>query len=349
MNSSRETKRCLILLIAAFCAGCGSEDSKITNNDPSACDSLASLKELTEFALVDEFVVGDKNIYSTNYGSYQSSGYNNDGRVMKTPLNGGETVNLAEGEMFPSYIVVDDTNVYWATKTEIRKMPLGGDKPVTLASSSGVPQSLILSGGYVYWTTSMAKLMRAAIDGSKVEELVDGSASNIAFTGLAMDETYLYWGSRGLVGTNTDSIFKMPIAGGPVTTLATGQVQPAHVAVNATHVYWTNVGDFHDEVGLIRAPLEGGIAETVVSSRSAAYAKYAEMGGIFVNANDVYYTVKGTKEYDYYDGSVVHLPLDGGAPETLASGLRYVGEGITKRDCDVYFEANGHLEAVGAP
>ena len=35
---------------------------------------------------------------------------------------------------------------------------------------------------------------------------------------------------------------KMPIAGGTMTTLATGQPGPVHITVDATSVYWTTNG-----------------------------------------------------------------------------------------------------------
>ena len=46
--------------------------------------------------------------------------------------------------------------------------------------------------------------------------------------GLAVDSGHLYWANNDISGT----INEAPLAGGPVTTLATGQISPVGVAVS---------------------------------------------------------------------------------------------------------------------
>jgi sugar lactone lactonase YvrE len=51
---------------------------------------------------------------------------------------------------------------------------------------------------------------------------------------------------------------EVPIGGGPVTILASGQHNPDSVAVDGAHVYWANQDGTVNEV-----PLGGGTAHTV--------------------------------------------------------------------------------------
>jgi hypothetical protein len=340
--------------IVLFCSGCGNDVQKKIVDSPVSCAIESDvftypLLPPPESVSVVGFAVDEHNLYLTDNGSFGSLGYNNDGRIIKQPIEGGDPVTLATGEIFPHYIALDFANVYWTTESEVRKMPLGGGPSVVLASGVGRPQDIAVDTQFVYWTTNLSQLMRVSIDGGDVTELFAGSTNGLGFAGLALDTAHIYWANRGSIDLNDGSIVKMPIAGGPITTLAMGQSQPARMFVDTTHVYWANAGDFNTNVGLMKLPIDGGESTTLVSTKSQVYAQYASIAGIFVDAKNVYWTVAGSQEFDHYDGTVMRASVAGSASTTIASAVRKAQDMIIVQGCSVYFAAGGNLHRIGLP
>lgn len=62
---------------------------------------------------------------------------------------------------------------------------------------------------------------------------------------LATDGTYVYWSNSQCTvdGGPCPSIVKVPVGGGPSTTLLFDQSAPQGVAVDGTSVYWANTGN----------------------------------------------------------------------------------------------------------
>jgi hypothetical protein len=112
---------------------------------------------------------------------------------------------------------------------------------------------------------------------------------------IAVDSTSIYWTDRG--GT----VNKVPVDGGDVTVLASGQGVPVAIAVDAGNVYWANAPG-----GTIDAcSLSGGTVATLASGQLP--------DSIAVDATSVYWT-------SHYDGTVNKVPLAGGNVTVLASG-----------------------------
>jgi hypothetical protein len=77
--------------------------------------------------------------------------------------------------------------------------------------------------------------------------------------GLAVDETSVYYGTKGTGPDYHDGIlYKVPKGGGQPAVLATGLNRPLHVVVDDTRVYWTNGGDGVLPDGSIESILKTG-------------------------------------------------------------------------------------------
>jgi hypothetical protein len=100
----------------------------------------------------------------------------------------------------------------------------------------------------------------------------------------------------------TGTMNKMPIGGGAITALGSPGYAYATV-VDATNVYWTDTID----AAVQRVPIAGGTVTSLATMRSAAL-------GIAVYAGNVYWAESGA-------GTVSSVPIAGGAIATLVTGL----------------------------
>ena len=197
---------------------------------------------------------------------------------MKGPVRGGVATTLAQRPGPPSHIAVDDTSVYWTEQMggAVMRVPLGGGTPAVVANST-LPWNLAVDATSVYWMGN--GVMKAAKGGGPAITLVS-QGPILPNAGIAVDATNVYWasgppaGSSGLSkvpldgGTPTvvaavmssapgpiaiddasiyyadgsGTVLKVPLAGGAVTTIASGQTNPDAIAVDATSVYWVDNG-----------------------------------------------------------------------------------------------------------
>ncbi|MEB2313657.1 MAG: hypothetical protein OZ921_16165 [Sorangiineae bacterium] len=103
---------------------------------------------------------------------------------------------------------------------------------VAQAATGGV----ISDGARVYFYDAARQLRSTAADGSGGTELL-ATADEVPDT-LAVDATHLYW-----TEPTGGSVKSIPLAGGSVTTLASGQDRPRGLTVFDGRVYWANDGD----------------------------------------------------------------------------------------------------------
>jgi hypothetical protein len=172
---------------------------------------------------------------------------------------------------------------------------------------------------------------RSALDASGGTPGTTGSGQPVLLAstpagnfGVAVNATTVFWTSED--GT----VRSVPIAGGAVTTLATGQTNPEGIAADAVDVYWVNAGSFD---GAVTSLPVGGGAPTLIASGQA------RPEFITIDAANVYWTTSD-------GGTVLTAPIGGGAASTLAT-VQPGPKGIAVSGDDVYWTNWG--PGSGAP
>jgi len=134
-------------------------------------------------------------------------------------------------------------------------------------------------------------------------------ASDYAGSGIAVNSSAVFWtADDGKVRT-------LPVQGGLQTTLASREVGPNGIALDAVNAYWIDYGSG----GVVKEPLGGGMRTTLTSQK-----------GIYIAVDDanVYWT----------NDAVMKVPKAGGLPVTLATGdLTLSKHGVAVNSTDVYW------------
>jgi hypothetical protein len=147
---------------------------------------------------------------------------------------------------------------------------------------------------------------------------------------LTVRSGYVFWADLD------GSVSKVPVAGGPTTTLASGFDAPGAIAVNDTDVYWTSVQPSRELDGgqtslgeISRVSIDGGPVTTIATGQE-------DPDSLLLTATDLYWANAGTYGIDapLGTGAVVSMPLSGSAPAILAPresaprSLQLVGDSL---------------------
>jgi hypothetical protein len=113
------------------------------------------------------------------------------------------------------------------------------------------------SGEALYWREE-GYIGRANIDGSSPNpNLITGIDPQTRGSGLAVDNSYIYWGGDAGVG-------RANLDGSGVDVMFIPGVVPRDVAVDSSHIYWSNGTSFDPAPSIERANLDGSGATTLI-------------------------------------------------------------------------------------
>ena len=173
-------------------------------------------------------------------------------------------------------LAVDETHVYWGYAQHLWRVPREGGVAETIATSEGSGQSgmpLAVDAQHVYWAAAHTRLTRARKDGSDPVLLAD---EPLGMGRVALDEAWVFWTSGA-----ARSVAAVPKAGGERQLQAfVFERWPLHIAVDATHVYWSNTSG-----PLSRTPKGGG--------ESVVIAEVRDTSQLIVDGDAIYWTEQG--------------------------------------------------------
>jgi hypothetical protein len=311
---------CLVTGLVLFSCSRPPASARVESPPPASArvDSPAEPPQPAPSARQPEPVVLAAGLHLRNHVALAVDGANvyfggsDETQLMKVPSGGGTPVVHASASQIGA-IRLDAVNVYWADVDKIMKAPLAGGKATTLATDSRhVIGDLAVDATSVYWASwdnTSARVMKVPIAGGKASAL---ATSRQHPSSLVAGSGGVYWTSWGADSSISDTIggdgaiTRAPTRGGPPVELASLQPGPHYLAVDATSVYWNNVGP-KSRPGLMKAPIAGGTVTTMAAP---------------IHATDL--AVDGARLYwtDYEAGAVMSVSIDGGTPTVVADRQR---------------------------
>jgi hypothetical protein len=244
------------------------------------------------------------------------------GTVTSIPLAGGTPTTLAVSPSWVEPLALGGGILFTFQGYDLVSLPAGGGALTTIATMVPNVAQIIVAGGFVFWTVSATLGSDGAGDtpGQLMSMPVGGGTPSLLHEfdslGLTAGASSLYW-------VEDVGVMGMPLSGGPVTTLVSGQQDGVSAfALDDSYFYWSVYGSSIDTQDLHQVPIAGG-ADKVIASASS-------FSSIASDAKSVYWT-------NDKDGTVVGMPVGGGAATTLASGRASPGGLVLDSGC-LYWE-----------
>lgn len=203
----------------------------------------------------------------------------NSGAVMSVSKAGGSPRTLADSQRGPVRIAVADAFLYWTNRTSgaVMRMPTSGGTPTPLAERQGTLTAIAAQARDVYWSAIGQTAIRRRLEGRDIETIASGThAAALSVIGATVywadvrlredgagvfklderrgspielarspspvaavaDQHQVYWSDDA-----TGTIRRVPVEGGEVVVVASGQASPTDLVIDDENIYWINAAE----------------------------------------------------------------------------------------------------------
>jgi len=256
-----------------------------------------------------------------------------------------EATTLATLQEEPFAIALAGSHVYIAsagTNNHLARVSQQGGMLEVLASGQSFPRDVTVVGDTVLWTNKGVGSNGGEVNRYEIisqTEIGVQSALTSGVWAIAAQGDYVYWSNQAAntvsrsdislnqtievlatvpggtpwdIAVNSTHVYwtdydgsdlrRVPIGGGTQDQIVTNLTQPTGIAIDSTYVYWAEEGAGR----IARAKLAGGTVEVIATGQNSP-------AFVAVDSVHVYWT-------NYVaDGTVMRAPIDGGAAVTLAT------------------------------
>jgi hypothetical protein len=265
-------------------------------------------------------------------------------RVVRVPSGCGVPVAVSESPgLTVGGLAVAQGQVYWGTGDGIMSAPVAGGAPSTVvAAPLAYGVRILVHGNQLYWSDGQGDVSTVALAGGSPRLVASGLTGD-----FAVDDSNLYATILGEPGdsgadaqddggaaSGTGSVVAVPLAGGPVTTLASQQHRPGDPVVSGGTIYWINGStsgvDTYFADGTIRTMSAPGATPSTLASGETGPSELTLIGTTL-------YWING--ENSMFAATIRKLPA-GGSPtdvvRTSPPGI-YGAQGFTVDATRVYW------------
>jgi hypothetical protein len=207
-------------------------------------------------------------------------------------------------------LALDATNIYFGSDVGVMTLPKVGGTPTAIPGTT-LPTAMAFDSTNVYWYfASSGVVMSAPKDGGTLITVVSSPVS-VGDAPIAVDDTNLYYSTQ-------TGLMSVPKGGGGIPVKLASNIANG-VVVNGTTIYLLIYG-----VSSIVAsvPVDGGTVTTLASFSNQGQQVMPGCPVLAIDSTNAYWVFESAAGSGKVAGSgtIMTVPLDGGAATTLVSG-----------------------------